>query len=148
MSVVEYQALLSCTPETAFMKVTDLEFLKNIDINACYDVKYISKTDRICKYMLNIQGIGQWESQKIFIPETLTAVSQRVNPLAPFDFLIVLQTFEENNGITKYSYKEQFQVDKDHQDTKEKIFNGIQHAAKTNIDKIINYFSTTAANLS
>ncbi len=141
MPVINERIILKCKPEEAFCQISKLEFMDKINPKAGLNTSVIFKNDRIIRYVLNVEGVGSWESERVLIPENNIIVTQRRNPLKPFQYMVIVHAFKEHPQGTCFTYVEEFEVDKENADKEEQIYQDISKKVRPNLEKIADYFN-------
>ena len=141
MPVISEEILLSCTPNQAFLEIADLNFAKKLNPNSGLDNQIIFQNERIVRYRLKVANVGEWESERVMIPETHTIITQRRSPLAPFKFMVVLHIFKACPTGTLFTYIEEFELLPENQERETEIFTDIMRKVGPNLNKIREYFN-------
>lgn len=142
MPIIKEEIYLSCTPQEAFNKISRLDFVASINPNSGLNTTIVFQNSRIIRYILEVENVGKWESERLLIPEENMIVTQRRSPLSPFKYMIVLHIFKEHIQGTQLTYIEEFEVDEENIKKEEKIFSDITNKIKPNLKKIEAYFNT------
>ncbi|MBD3317854.1 MAG: hypothetical protein GF344_18880 [Chitinivibrionales bacterium] len=131
---------LNCNAQRAFEEIGDLGFIRKLNPDADIDNQLILQNERIKRYKLSVKSVGEWVSERIMVPESLTMITHRMDPLNPFQFLIVLHHYQEIDGKTLLTYKEEFEMDENHKSEEPRVFESIAKRVKPNLQKIARYF--------
>lgn len=137
--VVERKLYLEVLPEQIYKQMSDVNFF-NKALNTGKSLNVVYQQDRIVSYELEVKGAGKWESQRILIPEKLMFITERRNPLNPFEYMVILNIYEEYKNGTKFIYKEEFRLKEENEENKEKVFKDISVVVERNMNIIGNYY--------
>ncbi len=136
------EVFLKCPPERAFSEIADMQFVKKINPDAGIDNEVIFENNRLIRYKLKVNNVGVWESERVIIPESLTILTQRRTPLAPFKYMTVLHVFKKQESGTLLSYMEEFEMDEENIKRESEVLNDILKKIGPNIKKIEQYFNS------
>ncbi len=141
MGQIMEEVILNCSPEKAFSEIADMQFVKKINPNAGIENEVIYQNKRLVRYKLKVSNVGVWESERIIIPESLTILTQRRNPLAPFKYMTVLHVFKKHESGTLLRYMEEFEMDSENIKRECEVLNDIFKKIGPNMKKIEQYFN-------
>mgnify|MGYP000318428381 CR=1 FL=1 len=141
MPKIEEEIYLNCNPETAFLEISDMDFVKKINPNSGLESKVLFHNNRFVRYKLSVKNVGEWESERVIIPESLTIVTQRRKPIKPFFYMTVLHVFKKHKSGTILSYIEEFEMDEDNKNMETKVLGDILKKINPNLKKIEQYFN-------
>lgn len=141
MPIIKEEIWLNCSPERAFNEISDLDFAKKINPNSGLNNQIIFQNERIIRYLLKVANVGEWESERVIIPETHTIITQRRNPLAPFKFMVVLHIFKANQKGTLFTYIEEFELFPENKAQENRIISDIMRKVGPNLNNIKEFFN-------
>lgn len=141
MPVIREEILLNCTPDQAFHEIADLNFVKRLNPNSGLDNQIIFQNERIIRYRLKVANVGEWESERVMIPENHTIITQRRSPLAPFKYMAALHIFKACPTGTLFTYIEEFELLPENLERETEIINDIMSKVGPNLNKIKEYFN-------
>lgn len=125
MPKIEKEIFLNCSPNEAFTKMSEFNFIKQINSASGVDTNVLLQNERVIRYSITVNNVGSWESERILVPESNLIVTHRLAPLAPFKYLVVLYVFREYGHGTKFTYVEEFEVEDKSKHLERKIFTDI-----------------------
>lgn len=140
MPRIKKEIFLDCGLEETFAEMSKFDFIKRINSSADVSTKMVFQNGRVIKYCLDVKGIGNWESERILIPESNLIITHRQMPLKPFKYMVVIYILTEVEQGTKFTYLEDFEVE-DGNIFEEKIFTDISKKADIILGKISDYFN-------
>jgi len=140
---LKYELLLDVKPEVMYSDLSDINFLyrlgqENRETNKQNSIIY--QDERLTEYELDIPGVGKWVSERIMVPEKLFLLTKRKSPLKPFKYMIILNLFEAFENGTKYTYIEEYMLDKGYEHETDKITSSIKQVMNRNRSFIENYY--------
>lgn len=137
--IIERELILDVPPENIYQDMCDVDFFnKVLDTGRRLNIVY--KQDRVISYELDIKGVGKWVSQRIMLPEKLMFITERKNPLEPFEYMIILNIYEKHGNGTKFIYKEEFKVNKNNEEKTGEIFKKISGIIDRNMKTLKEYY--------
>lgn len=136
------EIFLKCPPERAFSEIADMQFVKKINPDSGIENEVVFQNNRLIRYKLKVNNAGIWESERVIIPESLTIVTQRRSPLAPFKYMTVLHIFKKHESGTLLSYMEEFEMDEENMERESEVMNDILKKIDPNMKKIEKYFNS------
>jgi hypothetical protein len=125
-----------------FSIIKTTNFIKKVDLNTEQEFSIQLENNRILRTTSILEKVGKIETEKIFIPEVYSIISQRRDKFSPFIYQIVIQILEEKNESTILKWIIEFEMEEKMKD-KELYFSSIiKSHARNNLDKISKYFSS------
>lgn len=143
MPKIEKEILLNCSPKEAFAKMSQFDFIKQINSAADVDTKVVFQNSRIIRYSINVKHVGEWESERILIPESNLIVTHRRVPLSPFTYMVIIYALKEHNQGTRFIYIEEFEVENKNKQYEERIVSDISKKVNSILTQISDYFNET-----
>lgn len=141
MPKIKKEICLKCTPQEAFNQISKFDFVEKINSNVGVETKVIFKNERIVRYYLKVKNVGEWQSERVLIPESNLILIQRRTPLAPFKYMIVIYEFKEYYEATKLIYTEEFLVEDKSIELEKKIFANISEKVNLILKDISDSFN-------
>jgi hypothetical protein len=137
--VIKKELLLDVEIKKIYDDMSDVNFFNKIlDENNKFNILY--KKDRLIEYELNINGVGKWISRRILLPEKAMFITERKSPSDPFEYMVILNIYEKYGNITKFIYKEEFEISKDNKEKKDEIYNNISCVVNKNMEILVKYY--------
>jgi hypothetical protein len=128
--------------EDVFRVIKTTRFMKLIDANEWQEFSIQIENDRILRTISLLEKVGKIETEKLFIPEVFTIISQRRDSLSPFTYQIVIQMLEDKNGSTILKWIIEFEMEEKMKDKESYFASIIKSHAQKNLGKISEYFSS------
>ncbi len=140
MPKIKKEVFLGCKLEDAFAGMSSFDFIKKINSAADVETNIIYQNERVIRYKISVKGVGNWESEKILVPEANFIVVHRRMPLEPFKYMAVIYILTQSNQGTKLTYIEDFEVEDKSIHLENKILSDISKKADIILGKISDYF--------
>jgi hypothetical protein len=127
--------------EFVFAIIKTSNFSKIIDQNATQNLSIQIENDRILRTTTCLENIGPIETEKIFLPEVYTIISQRRDNLSPFKYQIIIQVLEEINDVTIIKWIIDFEMNEKMLEKESYFASIIKSHAQNNLRRISEYFA-------
>lgn len=124
---IKKEIKILCNAQIIYENLATFDFLNKINSSTGVNSTMIFENERVQKYSLNIAGVGEWESEKILIPETRMIIIHRVKPLLPFKYMVIIYRIEEKKkeGYCLLHYTEEFELEQEYKYLEKRITKNI-----------------------